>query len=255
MRSSSLFGPFLEVWGNTLEHSAKCMFKPYESISDCFCDLPNSGLFFCGFSIILVPLIIAYWVIFLGVLLAEIILFAIVGFCIGLCFVLVGIWPSLILAVGITGITIIRMPLNIFYHCLITYRTVMLRRNIKLLSIVLLPTIHLLIPPVVFILCIIVFIPWFSLLAFAGYPQDPWQKIKKYHKVAWMKFATDVNRIYQNYGHQSGIPLNWDGSVYGLPVDPIAVILSIFLYLVSLLPISIGTFIIFLVKAIPIFLV
>jgi len=69
-----------------------------------------------------------------------------------------------------------------------------------------------------------------------------------------MKFATDVNRIFQNYGHQSGIPLNWDGSVYGLPVDPIAVILSIFLYLISLLPMSIGAFIIFIVKAIPIFL-
>ena len=254
MRSSSLFEPYLEVWGETLEHSAKCMWKPFKSIANCFGDLPNSGLFFCGFSIILVPLIIAYFTIFLGVLLAEIIFFAIVGFFIGLCFVLVGIWPSLILTVGITGITIIRMPLNIYYHCLITYRTVMLRRNIKLLSFILLPITHLLIPPVVFILCIFVFIPWFSLLAFAGYPQDPWLKIKKYHGIAWMKFATDVKRISQNYGHQSGIPLNWDGSVYGLPVDPIAVVLSIFLYLISLIPISLGAFITFLVKAIPIFL-
>merc|ERR1712142_1374584 len=116
----------------------------------------------------------------------------------------------------------------------------MLRRNIKLLSFVLLPIIHLLIPPTVFLLCLIVFIPWFSVLAFSGFPQEPWGKIKKFHLVAWMKFATDVERISQNYGHASGIPLNWDGSVYGLPVDPVAVILSFFLYLISLLPVSIG---------------
>ena len=130
----------------------------------------------------------------------------------------------------------------------------MLRRNIKLLSFILLPIIHILIPPVTFILSIAVLLPCFAGIAFIGFPQKPWEKISKFHAIAWKKFATDMERIAQNYGHPSGIPVNWDGSVYGLPVDPIAVILSIFLYLISVLPVTVVVFIIFCIKAIPDFL-
>ena len=42
--------------------------------------------------------------------------------------------------------------------------------------------------------------------------------------------------------------------MYGLPVDPIAVIISIMLYLLSVIPVSIGVAIIFVIKAVPIFL-
>ena len=254
MGASSLFKPLLDWSGEVLEHSAKWMGKPFWKTCDQFEKLPNAGLFFCGFSIVLVPLIVAFFATFLAVLLAEVIVFAIVGFIIGSIFVLIGVWPAFIVSVGVTGITIIRLPLNIYYHCLITYRTVMLRQNVKLLSFILLPIIHILIPPVVFLLSLVCFIPWFAAIAFFGFPLKPWKKIQPYHKIAWMKFATDVERVSQNYGHPSGIPMHWDGSVYGLPVDPIAVILSIFLYLISFLPVSIGVFIIFVLKAVPIFL-
>ena len=41
---------------------------------------------------------------------------------------------------------------------------------------------------------------------------------------------------------------DWDGRVYGLPIDPIAVIISILLYLLSVIPVSLGVFIIFAIK-------
>ena len=47
---------------------------------------------------------------------------------------------------------------------------------------------------------------------------------------------------------------DWDGRVYGLPVDPIAVIIAVALYILSVIPVSIGVMIIFVVKAVPIFL-
>ena len=65
---------------------------------------------------------------------------------------------------------------------------------------------------------------------------------------------SDVQRFSANFGHPSGIPQDWDGRVYGLPVDPIAVIISVFLFLLSLVPVSLGVFVIFAVKAVPIFL-
>ena len=36
-----------------------------------------------------------------------------------------------------------------------------------------------------------------------------------------------MQSFYSNYGHQSGIPVNWDGRVYGLPVDPVIVIIAL----------------------------
>ena len=49
---------------------------------------------------------------------------------------------------------------------------------------------------------------------------------------------SDVRRFSQNFGHPSGIPRDWDGRVYGLPVDPIAVIISIGTILIGRQPIS-----------------
>eukprot|EP00092_Neocalanus_flemingeri_P014434 GFUD01015573.1.p1 GENE.GFUD01015573.1~~GFUD01015573.1.p1 ORF type:complete len:737 (+),score=107.38 GFUD01015573.1:170-2380(+) len=254
MGGKSFCQPFENAAGEILKHSAKCLYKPYKEISKAFGKLPNAGLYFCGFSIILVPLIVAYWTILLGFLLAEVIIFAAFGFLLGVFFFLLGVWPSLIVTLGTTGITIIRLPMNIYYHCLVTYRTVMLRRNIKLLSFILIPIVHLLIPPVTFIIALFFHVPWFSAISFAGFPLKPWKKIAPIHAIVWKKFATDVESFSRNYGHPSGIPMDWDGRVYGLPVDPIAVIISLFLYIFATIPVTIGVFLIFIIKAIPIFL-
>ena len=65
---------------------------------------------------------------------------------------------------------------------------------------------------------------------------------------------SDTERLFENFGHPSGIPQDWDGRVYKMPVDPIKIIPNLCLYLVGLLPVSLGTLGIFAIKAIPIYL-
>ena len=44
----------------------------------------------------------------------------------------------------------------------------MLRTNLKLVSFVLLPLVHLLIPPFTFAVCLASHVPWFASISFAG---------------------------------------------------------------------------------------
>ena len=91
----------------------------------------------------------------------------------------------------------------------------MIRRNLKLLSFILLPITHLLIPPVSLILSLITLMPWFLFLSFIGYPMEPWTKIEKIRQKVYKRFTEDIKKFAENYGHESGIPQNWDGRVYG----------------------------------------
>ena len=250
----SLCEPLLQRAWDCLYYTWKYLSKPFRSASKTFWNLENSGLYFCGFSIILVPLTVAFWSSLLAILLVELCVLAAIGLVIGLFFISVGIWPAFIIAFGTTSITIFRLPWNIYYHCLVTYRTVMLRGGLKITSFFLLPIVHLLIPPFTLVVCLLTHVPWFISISFFGYPMKPWSKIKPFHEKFWKKLVTDLKRFSENFGHPSGIPQDWDGKVYGLPIDPIAVIISIFLYCFSVVPISLGSFLIFSLKSIPIFL-
>merc|ERR1711894_230872 len=55
-------------------------------------------------------------------------------------------------------------------------------------------------------------------------------------KMGWKRFKTDMEKHYENYGHPSGIPQNWNGRIYGLPVDPIVISIAILVYLFALIP-------------------
>ena len=118
----SMCAPCLDLAGDILDKSARCLTKPFFSSLDLCKNLNNCGLYFCGFSLILVPLIVAYWSVVLAFLLAELCVLVPLGLILGILFVLVGVWPALIIALGTTGITIIRLPWNIYYHSLVTYR-------------------------------------------------------------------------------------------------------------------------------------
>ena len=146
------------------------------------------------------------------------------------------------------------MPWNIYSHCLVTYRTVVLRTNLKLLSFLLMPIVHLLHPPFAFVLSLIGYALYFAALSIAGSPSEPWDRIIPLHKEIWEKLVSEVKLFNENYGHPSGIPEDWDGRVYGLPIGIIDIVVGLFLYLVSVIPLSIGVAGIFVVKAVPIFL-
>ena len=250
----SLFEPLLRLSWKILSKTADCISKPYFAVFDKFWELENAKLYCCGFSIILVPLVVAFWSILLSILLAELVILLILGLLLALFFVCIGVWPALATSVGITSVTLFRLPWMIYSHCLVTYRTVMLRANVKLISFLLIPLVHLLIPPATFLGSLLVHLAWFSSISFVGFPFKPWHKIPDVLKKFWEKYVTDMERLFNNFGHPSGIPQDWDGRVYGLPVDPIKIITNVLLYLIALLPISLGTFVIFAIKAVPIFL-
>ena len=246
--------PFLKAWEKAHEKTAKWIYIPFEKLGKSFCELPNAELWFCGCCAILVPFIAAFLLLFITVQLFVFVTFGLFGFSLGMFFVFIGIWPAFINAFSITGITIITLPKNIYYHILITYRTVMLRRNVKILSFMLLPFTHLLIPPVTFIVALIIFLPWYILMSFAGSPYASWKDIKRVNLLIWKKFTKDAKKIADNYGHSSGIPENWDGTVYGLAVDPVVIIVALFLYVMALFYMTPVMLTIFAIKALPIFL-
>ena len=250
----SLFEPLVELSWKILSNTADKLSKPFFAVTDKFWKLDNANLYCCGFSIILVPLVVAFWSVLLTVLLAELTVLLTLGLLLALLFVGIGAWPAFLTSFGITGVAIFRLPWMIYSHCLVTYRTVMLRANVKLISFLIIPIVHLLLPTAIFLGSLLVHLAWFSSISFVGFPFKPWQKIPEVMKKFWAKYVTDMERLFENFGHPSGIPQDWDGRVYGLPVDPIKIITNLLLYLVALLPISLATFMIFAIKAVPIFL-
>ena len=70
----------------------------------------------------MIPLQIVYAGIVASVQVAIAIVFALIGLTLGVIFTMVGIWPAFIVAVGIIGLTIVTLPMNIYYHALVTYR-------------------------------------------------------------------------------------------------------------------------------------
>ena len=204
----SLFKPILRRWRKIIGNTADFIMDPFIDVWDKFWDLENAGLYCCGFFFIFGLIVLAYLVFVLTVILTEFFIFLFIGLLIGLSFTLFGIWPAFICTVGITGIVIIRIPKNIFQHFLITYRTVVISRSLKLLSFFLIPIIHLLVPVATFLVCIVAFPPVCALTSFAGHPLKPWKWIKINHQLAWKKFATQVDQFAENYGHWSGIGIS-----------------------------------------------
>ena len=255
MGDNSLWRPFLDTCEPVISNTAHNLAKPFFAVAGKFNDVtPNCFLFFCGFSFVLIPTIIAYCSIIFAVICVESCIILTFTLFLSLLFVLIGIWPALIISLGLTIITIIRLPFSIYYHTLVTYRTVMIRRNLKLLLFILLPVIHLLSPPFTLVSCLLIQIPCFATVAIAGFPIYPWKKIRSFHEKFWKKYVSDLELFAKNFGHSSGIPQDWDGTIYDLPVDPITIVIRFLVYIISAVLVSIGVFFVFFIKAIPIFL-
>ena len=149
---------------------------PFVAVVKKLADLNNAKLYFCWFCIILVPLVVAFLSIVLSILLVELL----VLLALGLLFVSIGAWPALVTSVGITEVTIFCLPRMIYSHCLVTYRTVMLRAKRKLISFLLLPFLHLLMPIAIFVGSLLVHLTWFTLISFVGFPYtSPGRRFQK----------------------------------------------------------------------------
>ena len=116
---------------------------------------------------------------------------------IALLLVAIGFWPSLICTVGLTAVTIIRVPVVIFNHIVVTYKSPNVPIPLKIVSFILCPF-HLLIPPVAFITFLFSLLPSYSLLSYLGYPLLPWKNITKNHQT-----------IFSSLGTAPQVPQNW----------------------------------------------
>ena len=171
-----------------------------------------------------------------------------------LVFLVLGIWAGPISAVIMTVFSLLRMPHNFYYHAVVTYRTVLLRTNLKIISFVLLPFIHLSVPVITLVLSLIYYTGRCFGLCVGGVPFRCWQEIPTNIKDSKTIFVTKMEKYYENYGHPSGIPAGWNGQVFGLPLDPVVFIIAVGVYLLAVAPFSAAVFFIFIIRAIPIWL-
>ena len=86
------------------------------------CDGEDKALCYCGCGFILIPLQIAYAGIFGLIQAAIAVFFGLISLALGVLFTMIGIWPAFILPVVITVLTIITLPMNIYYRSLVAYR-------------------------------------------------------------------------------------------------------------------------------------
>ena len=141
-------------------------------------------------------------------------------------FLLIGIWPAFINSIGVFAISIYGLPLNIYTHLLVTWRTIMLSKSLKLFSFILFPVIHILVPACTLIAGLLGFTPYYIYLCLGGYPLKPWGQIEEVHEETFKYFVTKVADFRRNYGHESGIPNGWDGTIYWNIFDPAIFIFS-----------------------------
>ena len=111
--------------------------------------------------------------------------------------VAIGIWPSLICTVGLTAISLIRLPVAIFNHLRVTFQTSNMTVLLKVVSLILCP-ILLLVPPMVFITSLFALVPSYTVLSYMGYPFRPWKEIANNHMSAW-KWLGIVPEIPENW--------------------------------------------------------
>ena len=150
-----LYKPVLEDWWEIAGRTSVLIWKPFGHVCDFFKKIPNWELYFCGFSFLLIPLIIVYTLIYLAIIILELALLLIILMLMAMIFILIGIWPAFIVSFCVFFISIFRLPINMFYHFLVIYRTVILTKSLKMVNFLLIPIIHLLIPPCSFLLTLI----------------------------------------------------------------------------------------------------
>ena len=143
---NSIFSPVLNKWLGFAKKSTTLIWKPFKKVADWTDKLPHFDLFFCGFCFIFVPLILTYVAIYLAIMLVELAILVLTLIIMVFIFLLIGIWPALIVAFSVLIISIYRMPMNIWSHFLIIYRTVILAKSLKFLNFLLILPVHLLIP-------------------------------------------------------------------------------------------------------------
>ena len=165
-------------------------------------------------------------------LVAATFLFLIVGS------ILFGIWPAFIGTVAFLAIICIQTPICVYVYLGIIYRTVTMTSSLKvvfcvgtpILFVVTLPTSLVIIFFILFICCLFI--------CLRGYGQMTWIKMKWAIEKFWKYIVENKNKMRETYDDANGVPDNWDGSVYALPINPGMFLINIVGYLAGFMIIT-----------------
>lgn len=176
--------------------------------------------------------------------------------------VILGTLPILPYSFAMLGVTLIRLPINTYMTMKISLFTVVLKWDIKLLSIITLPFIQVLFPVTILISSMIWSLFYFTFQTsksiFEGkIPFAKWYlRLKKDSERYYKAHQNFIDEHCNNYDHATRIPFGWDGRRYGIPVQKILRWQADFILCCSLMVLAavvcfIGTFFLSLVKCLP----
>jgi len=170
--------------------------------------------------------------------------------------ILVGIWPVIPFTLAIVAITLIRFPINVYKTFKVAITSVVLRLNLRIMILLILPFAHILFPLIVLIVGLLgalgFFVGYTIACVFEGdHWFKPWKHFPEGIEEYWKAHVDFVEKTANKYDHHTGIPLNWDGTIYGFPFGPMKVILGFILTIYGMIVCGFGTFLILTIKYIP----
>ena len=245
--------PYIKFSGETLSNTASALFKSYK-VWEKILSGDNCFLVFCGCCWVILPILTVQTVFILAILFAMFLVLSVIGLGIGLVFSLIGIWPAFVITAGVTGVSIIRIPHNFYYTFKVLYRSICITRTLKLtMAILSIPTL-VLTPMFIMISVLIISLIVCFVTSFCGWVLQPWTYIEDVMKKFWKVYVTDAKAFADDYGHPTGIPNNWDGSIYGGYFNPLTITLAAILFVYGLPSMTVGTVLIISIKIIPIYI-
>jgi len=173
-----------------------------------------------------------------------------------------GVMPFIPFSFGVLFITIYSLPVNFYKTMKIALFTVVLKWDLKLAALSMLPFAHLLFPLVTLVTAIIGSSIYFISATIKSIyksrsPFEPWHEVKTGLENYYKTHQDFVGKEYcDRYDHPTGIPSGWDGQSYGIPFQKILkwqwdFLVCCFLLLVGILTCFTGSILIFVVKLIP----
>ena len=168
------------------------------------------------------------------------------------CSIAVGILPAFIGAAACFAIICIQAFPCAYVYLAIIYRTVAMTMALKVTCFVSTPIVMALMPPIGLVVIFIIFFLWCFMFGISGYGHATWLQLPNVTKEFWKYFGEHRERVRINHSH--GVPDDWDGRMYGFPVNPGIVFLSIVGYFVGLVIITPCVFLVTMFKSPAIFL-
>jgi len=175
---------------------------------------------------------------------------------------LLGVLPFIPFSIAALLITLYRLPINVYKTMKLALFTVVLKWDLKIAALLILPISHAIFPLVAFTTSLVgsYFYFVYSTTKNIVESQSPFNE--------WGEFRVGLTKYYEahqqfvgenqlgRYDHPTGIPSGWQGEIYGIPIQKILkwqwdFLVCCFLLLISMLVCFTGSLLIFTLKFIP----